>query len=323
MPWLTDLPDVLRRAGLDVVEVQGWRSRGYRGRALTAVRGIIAHHTATSARASGDYPTLRLVRDGRSDLPGPLAQLGLGRSGTWYVIAAGLANHAGRSDQPAYGNSQAIGIEAEHPGAGAWPAAQYDAYVRGCAALQRHYGTGPVRGHKETAVPKGRKTDPNFDMAEFRRRIAAVGLGARPAPAPPAVVSTAPGFSIQSVQEATQALGGDLGSDGVDGVDGPLTQAAVRVAQKALGVAVDGVWGPKTQEAYMHALDQLNAKLDLALELLNEVRTQQDREWQKSAAAVDALGRIETEHGPGAERLPAAVAAALADGDVEATGAGQ
>lgn len=171
---LTDLADACRKSGLTVVEEPGWRLRGH-GQ-MGQVSTIVAHHTATAATARGDYPSLGIVRDGTSTLDGPLAQLGLGRNGTVYVIAAGLCYHAGVVAQPAYGNGYAIGIEAEHPGTGPWPVAQYDAYVRLCSTLADHYGllVEDVRGHKEVASPPGRKVDPSFSMPAFRDDIRAL-----------------------------------------------------------------------------------------------------------------------------------------------------
>ena len=168
---LTNLADAARKSGLPVVEVDGWRTRGHGG--LVSVRTIVVHHTATAATAPGDYPSLGIVRDGRPDLDGPLAQLGLGRDGTVYVIAAGVAYHAGTVFESMQDNWHAIGIEAEHDGVSPWPLEQVDAYARLCAALCDRYGLGPDRvlGHKEVAAPAGRKTDPNFDMAAFRGRV--------------------------------------------------------------------------------------------------------------------------------------------------------
>jgi peptidoglycan hydrolase-like protein with peptidoglycan-binding domain len=59
-------------------------------------------------------PSLRVLIEGRSNLPGPLAQLGLGRDGTCYVIAAGRCNHAGAGlwQGVSTGNSSFIGTEA-------------------------------------------------------------------------------------------------------------------------------------------------------------------------------------------------------------------
>lgn len=178
--WITDAADILRAAGLDVVEVPGWKTRGYAaesspGGALVALEGGLVHHTATPATRLGDLPTLDLLIAGRVDVPGPLAQLGLGRSGTWYPVAAGRANHSGAVDDPRYSNPRAIGVEAEHPGGTVpWPEVQYDSYIIGCAALQRAYNLAPWRGHKEAAVPYGRKPDPNFDMTAFRTEVARI-----------------------------------------------------------------------------------------------------------------------------------------------------
>lgn len=170
---LTDLADACRKSGLTVVEVDGWRTRGHAD--FASIESIVCHHTATAKSATGDYPSLRIVRDGRTGLPGPLSQLGLGRNGTVYVIAAGVSWHAGATFYPRQDNWHAIGIEAEHDGLSPWPAAQYEAYVRLVAALAMHYGVpvANVQGHKEVAKPLGRKVDPNFDMGAFRLSVSA------------------------------------------------------------------------------------------------------------------------------------------------------
>lgn len=175
MPYLVDLADACRKSGLRVVEVSGWRTRGHGP--MTAVESVIVHHTATSKAAAGDYPSLGIVRDGRSDLPGPLSQLGLGRDGTVYVIAAGVSYHAGATFKTVQNNWHAIGIEAEHDGLSPWDPDQYAAYARLCHALCEHYGlsVADVQGHKEIAAPAGRKIDPSFDMGAFRDATANAG----------------------------------------------------------------------------------------------------------------------------------------------------
>lgn len=165
--FITDLADAARESGLPVVEVGGWRTRGQGG--MWGIRAVVAHHTATSRNAKGDYPTLAIVRDGHSGLRGTLAQLGLGRSGTVYVIAAGLCWHAGQVVIPNAANEYAIGIEAEHDGVSPWTDVQYNAYVALCSALTRHYEV-PVYGHKEVNKVDG-KIDPTFDMNEFRAYV--------------------------------------------------------------------------------------------------------------------------------------------------------
>lgn len=53
------------------------------------------------------------------------------------------------------GNSYILGIKAEHPSVGSWPAVQMDAYRRLVAVLAAHYcmGHDRVLGHKEVAAP--------------------------------------------------------------------------------------------------------------------------------------------------------------------------
>lgn len=173
--YLGDLADVCREAGLTVREVPGWKTRG-RPASTGGFNpvGVLCHHTATPPTMS-DAALVDLLVKGRSDLPGPLCQLGLMRDGTVYVIAAGRANHAGTAKASGTvaagdGNALYLGIEAANTGTGEpWPKAQYDAYVRLCAVLSLRItggSIGTVRGHKETSVTG--KIDPTFDMSKFR-----------------------------------------------------------------------------------------------------------------------------------------------------------
>jgi hypothetical protein len=181
---LTDLADACRATGLTVVETPGWKTRGHGP--MTSVQTILCHHTA--GPKNGELPSLATVRDGRPDLAGPLAHLMLGRSGTVYVIAAGLCWHAGVVFDSSQANEHAIGIEAEATGVDPWPLVQYDAYARLTAGLAKHYGLSVARvlGHKEVASPRGRKSDPNFDMPAFRAKVnnTPAGVGVAPVPKP-------------------------------------------------------------------------------------------------------------------------------------------
>ena len=176
------LADVCRNAGLTVVEDPGWKTRGSE---LGDVAVVIGHHTATPAKAPGDLPSLWILREGRADLPGPLCQVGLGRSGTVYCIAAGKANHAGKGTWSGISASnRTIGIEAEHPGDNTpWPQAQLDAYDLLIAALLRQIGypASSYCGHREWALPPGRKPDPRgIDLHAQRTRVAALLRPAAP-----------------------------------------------------------------------------------------------------------------------------------------------
>ncbi|SRR6266478_3392148 len=264
---LTWLPDVLKEAGLKVSLVPGWETRG-RGD-VGQISGVICHHTGVNNPQKLNMPTLHSLRDGRAAsanlkaLPGPLAQLGLGRDGTYFVIAAGRAIHAGLGKFKGIvtGNSSFIGIEAENAGnaqSDPWPDVQLDAYHRGVAAILKHLGKDQTFccGHKEYALPPGRKDDPDLEMNSFRNSVAAILAGTAPAPQPIPAVEPAPpngatpratlrrGKSGDDVKQLQTKLGVDA-----DGKFGPKTEAAVRVFQRNHGLVPDGIVGPKTWAA--------------------------------------------------------------------------
>jgi hypothetical protein len=169
------LAEALRAGGCTVNELAGWQARGRPG-AFGPVCGVLCHHTAGPLK--GNAPSLSTIVEGRADLPGPLSHLHLARDGVFTLIAAGRCNHAGAGLWRGItaGNSSFIGIEAENAGTAAdpWPEVQLEAYARGCAAILGHIHA-PVEmcvGHKEYALPHGRKIDPSFDMAAFRERVA-------------------------------------------------------------------------------------------------------------------------------------------------------
>lgn len=193
------LPKVLTDAGLQISEVPGWQNRGHGDEGT--VSGIICHHTCGPLH--GEMLDLNVIVDGRPDLGGPLAQLALGRTGIFHIVAAGKCWHAGGGAWQGIrdGNSHFIGIEAENTGetkgpkADPWPDVQMNAYKRGCAAILKHIGArvDMCIGHKEWALPHGRKDDPSFDMVAFRADVAKfmgvplATVDAHPAPAPTSV----------------------------------------------------------------------------------------------------------------------------------------
>lgn len=170
VPWLAD---AARMTGYPVVEVPGWRGLGHGG--MRVAEGVVGHHTANPQR--GDYPSLNIVRNGRGDLAGPLAQFGLARSGTVFVIAAGLAYHAGASSWTGFNdlNDEFLGIEAESSGTrDDWTPEQRDCYPRLVAALLHFMRRGADRFgfHKEVCRPRGRKIDAAFwDPPGMRGRV--------------------------------------------------------------------------------------------------------------------------------------------------------
>ncbi len=258
------LPDVLSAAGLKVAAQPGWRTRG--GDDIGPVLGVICHFTGTTDTRN-NMPTLRALIDGRTDPPlaGPLSQLGLGRDGTYYIIASGRANHAGKGawNGITTGNGSFIGIEAENSGrkSDPWPSVQLDAYHRGAAALLRHMGRTAASccGHREWALPVGRKPDPNFGMNLFRVSVAAILNGTAPAPvlippvepggkARPTIRRGSTGPFVTELQQRLRVPN----AAGIN-VFGPATEAAVREFQRTHGLVPDGIVGPKCWEALDHA----------------------------------------------------------------------
>ena len=131
-----------------------------------------------------------------------------------------------------------------------------DAYCRGVAAILKHIGRGPeaCAGHKEYALPGGRKPDPSFDMNAFRASVRAIITGIAPPPtlipkAEPDAASGAPvgrktlrrgdtGDLVKEVQRKINVPD--------DGTFGPKTEAAVRRFQRERHLVPDGIVGPKS-----------------------------------------------------------------------------
>lgn len=169
------LADVLRAAGLTVVEEPGWRTRG--SDTYGPVIGVVAHETRGSATSSVTGEIDVLI-NGRVGLSGPIAQLFLSRRGVWHVVASGTCHHVKTGWGGAFagkGNDSLLGVEAQHAESESWAdkPVQYDSYVRGVAAICEHTGwtAAQVVGHKEHQP--GDKPDPEFSMTAFRSAVAA------------------------------------------------------------------------------------------------------------------------------------------------------
>ncbi|KIC95493.1 N-acetylmuramoyl-L-alanine amidase [Flavihumibacter solisilvae] len=249
------LPRVLKNAGLKIAVVEGWESRGPRD--MGEILGVMCHHTAGPRK--GNMPSLNTLINGRTNLSGPLSQLGLGRDGTYYIISAGRCNHAGPGIWRGLvnGNSNFIGIEAENTGKPddlPWPEIQLDAYRRGVAAILKHVGRSVefCASHREYARPPGRKSDVSFDMNEFRSSVAAIMNGTAPAPVlipatepvvngvdgRPTLRRGANGGFVRAIQQKFGIA--------ISGVFNAETEALVREFQRANRLVPDGIVGPKT-----------------------------------------------------------------------------
>lgn len=229
--YLTDLADVVRRAGLVVQEEPGWqtRARSSGGYGSGRPTHVMVHHTASGPSSDGqaDVNYCCYGSDSR-----PVANLYLARSGKVWIMAAGATNTNGQG-QDSWGggvpddsmNTHAIGIEAANGGTGEeWPTAQQDAYLVLVSALCGAYAIplGQVRAHFEWAP--GRKIDPagnsryatggaSWRMDQFRGDVLE---GAAPTPPPeeeddmadPYVLKSSTGAAIVVEAAGLRSIGG-------------------------------------------------------------------------------------------------------------------
>jgi hypothetical protein len=235
----TGIADRLRRAGLAVVEVDGWQTRG--ADTLHA-RGGVDHHTAGSN--NGNAPSLNVCTHGRADLPGPLCNVLQGFDGTCYVIASGKANHAGDGSWHGLsGNSSVYGFERENDGHSAPRPGQHESAARAWAAIigGSPYGpidAGMVCGHKEWAP--GRKPDfHDLDYGWFRDQIR---HGSQPLPEPDEGV---PMFCLVQPDDGRGVYRFD--GAGMVGVPNPTMLGGDQIVLAALGLpnqvlAVSAAW---------------------------------------------------------------------------------
>jgi len=247
----TGLADRLRARGVTVVEIAGWQTRGS---ATFDPDGSVNHHTAGSA--IGAAPSLTICIYGRPDVPGPLAQVLLGRDLVAYLIAAGRANHAGLGGwRGLVGNSSVHGLEIEHTGAaGATSPAQLEVAVQIHAAFLEAPGqsrdAGLVCQHFEWAPTRKvdfRELNPPYTPASFRAAIVAA-LAPKPPPTEdddmPATyrIKLADANRVAYVLPDGTVVDTDhTGTRITDGSDGDGAMKAVYVAKVANAVQVDRV----------------------------------------------------------------------------------
>ncbi|HEX6685010.1 MAG TPA: peptidoglycan recognition family protein [Candidatus Limnocylindrales bacterium] len=183
------------------------------GKEFGPVRGGLIHHTAGPDDKPNNYDDVqdsRVVNQGRTGLPGPLAHAGATDDGIIELHTTDRANHAGDGDRDVYnavvaedyaaypprpdydsvdGNDCFYGLEAYYTGTKPPKAAQYRAMVNWAAAFCDFHGWSAKSaiGHKEWTR---RKIDPyGVDMARFRRDVDA-RIREVNAPAAPATITS-------------------------------------------------------------------------------------------------------------------------------------
>ena len=194
---LLELQEIWEGLGLRVKRMAGWRDRGHGSNNTFEVLGC--HHT-------GDpFDVDRVLRDGRSDLPGPLCNVALHANGDVLLVASGRASHFGCATWP---NARSLGVEATGPQKTGPKFPNRDAYVALAAGFCIFNGNADPRqvvksdvgipvhlvaAHKEVAVGVpdgngnlicneatrkvyGRKPDPDFDESDTIK-TGAIGHG--------------------------------------------------------------------------------------------------------------------------------------------------
>ena len=209
--FLTDLADVVRAAGLAVVEVDGWqtRARSSGGYAPGLPWAIVWHHTASNTTPEND---VNYIVAGSPDRP--LSNLYLARDATVWICAAGATNTNGKGGPMTFSrgtvpadrmNEYGLGIEAASDGVGGpWPRVQIDAYFALSNACADAYGLDPTDVATHESWAPGRKIDPataaavdgpwrprsinssgTWSLDDIRAECAARSASAPPTPTPP------------------------------------------------------------------------------------------------------------------------------------------
>lgn len=174
--WL-GYENAFRRFGIPYDVEPGAYERGHGD--MRGFRYVAEHHTA----GGNDAGDIRVVRDGRSDLPGPLSQIVLQRNGKPRIIAVGVCYHAPSKVNfmgvgAGQGNWWSIGIEGVSNGRNDWTPEQREMYPRVVAALLVEAGLplNARRFHRD--LQPGEKVDPvGFDNAWFQRMVESAATG--------------------------------------------------------------------------------------------------------------------------------------------------
>jgi N-acetyl-anhydromuramyl-L-alanine amidase AmpD len=249
----------LRAKGLKVVEYPGWEERSRPASTGSFnPQGIMIHHDASPKGPSPALPRY-CAEVGSPTNPPPVCHLWVAYDGTWHVLAAGRANHAGlgggadaapsaRWIPRNSGNAYTYGIEVDHTTGEIWPRAQYESLVKGVAALVQLMGQGSaerVTSHKEYAP--GRKIDPHgINMDVFRSQVQrALTPASKPKPPvkPKPKPKPLPVVNLRNVQP------GKTNSD-VTVLQKALMKAGYDIPLLRSGRAEYGYFGAQTKHAY-------------------------------------------------------------------------
>lgn len=266
----------LKRFGVDVVEVSGWRTHNRddeTGKTFGPVHGVMVHHTGGVSRGAVDF-----CRNGSAELPGPLCHGVITKDGKVHLVGWGRANHAGGGDPDVLaavkaeryplpkpdkhegengavdGNDVFVGFECVNKGDGKdpWPAVQLDAMQRAVAAVCWLYGwtARSALRHLDWSDWKSDPKGVNWDeFLEAVQRLLDAGQGGG-GPEQPEEPEQPPVVSLKHVVAAAK-------TDPSAPQGSALHRAEVLLVERALAQLgwlhpswVDGSFGTKTVAAY-------------------------------------------------------------------------
>ena len=165
--YYVEAAELLRAAGLDVVECDGWQTRARSSGGFAAPPlGIQWHHTASDTTPENDTAW---QCEGSEDAP--IGNATIMRDGSVWMVAAGAANTFGKGGPWTFsrgtvpqdgGNSRTWAWEVAAAGTPGhpWPQVQIDAYFTATIVMNRHFGNAvdDVCTHQRWAPE--RKIDP-------------------------------------------------------------------------------------------------------------------------------------------------------------------
>lgn len=192
---ITWAADVLRDAGLNVVEEPGWRTRGLSTSQRFEPDSIVWHHDASAIGDSPGVPDYMI-----DNMATHGAQIwvcagcnGKHVSGTWHLVASGRMAHAGKVLPGKPDNYTSVGIETDQTSGETWEPGLLPSLRKGTAALLRHMKklATALHFHKTICDPPGRKVDPaGLDLATERKRVQTEIVKLNTPPPPPVTTHT-------------------------------------------------------------------------------------------------------------------------------------
>lgn len=249
MGWTGDpvwLADVLREAGLPVVEMPGWKNHGHGD--FGWIWGSMYHHTGSNGTSA------EFCSRGRVDLAGPICNVHVNREGVMTMVAVGIAWHGGSGSYPGIprdtANWHTIGFEVQYDGK-AITQKQRENMIIAMAAISKKLGrtaNQSVVGHKEYS-DMGKWDPGNVDMNDVRRKVQAqINHGPGKVKHEPIASHAKDAWSL-SGDEYFGPLSGPENS--ISGLYGEPTykMRSLVAFQQAVGIRVTGVYDAATRGA--------------------------------------------------------------------------